>query len=426
MSSVITIGFVGRTRTCLRTEFAPPLADDERREILIHVALLTARTFAAVPPERQTNFAGALKEWIEDRFIACPTRPVLADPLSCLPRFASSFVALGREYALATKGCNDNGAGLEFFLPLATASFLRHVAVTYENPEELLKPALALCAATMIHPITPATHFQAAAASLPKIAPVVEKPAGEVEERPRVVPLSAQERSLRDRVTQHRRSRRRSLIVSASLAALLIILGVQYLSTRLPRQEEPVRPSVPGAPARPAPPAPPMQPVPATPQIPEPQTPPARIPETPLPSLPAAPPEESRPVVPQEPVRTVTSQQVRDYQVKVWEFAEDAVAHVEVMMSALRGRILKEYRLAETLDYGRRQVENLIHRVSKSIPPSGLEEKHEKLVLVFSELGGLAEELRTPRPSEVSPSRTERLHEIQVRLEEALRALDNP
>ena len=53
VSSTITIGFLDRTRVCIEAEFTPPIADDERRELLIHAALLTGRAFASLSYERQ-------------------------------------------------------------------------------------------------------------------------------------------------------------------------------------------------------------------------------------------------------------------------------------------------------------------------------------------------------------------------------------
>ena len=72
MSSIITIGFLDRTRVCLQTEFTPPLADDEHRELLVHAALLTGRAFASLPSERQRTLASVLREWITVRFETCP------------------------------------------------------------------------------------------------------------------------------------------------------------------------------------------------------------------------------------------------------------------------------------------------------------------------------------------------------------------
>ena len=227
MSSVITIGFAGRTRACIRTEFTLPIADDERRETLIHVALLTARTFAALDAPTQLTFAGTLREWIEDQFIACPTRLIPGDPMACLPRFASTFVAPVREYALASKGCDQNGRGIEFFLPMALVSFLHHVVVTHPNPEDLLKPALALCGAVVIQPMTMENHFQAAGASLPKVVSLTEKTPPEViltavslpTPIPPPIPAIAKRPIPGIPARDRRPGRRRTLVISACIAA---------------------------------------------------------------------------------------------------------------------------------------------------------------------------------------------------------------
>ena len=175
MSSTITIGFVDRTRVCIEAEFTPPIADDERRELLIHATLLTGRAFAALTPDRQRAFAGVLRGWIAAGFETCPLQIVDGDPMACPHRFASTFLAPVREYALATIGCGKEEGGIDYFLPMAAAAYLRYVADTDDDPEELLKPALALCTAATIHPITIDNHFQMAAASLPKIEPVIDR-----------------------------------------------------------------------------------------------------------------------------------------------------------------------------------------------------------------------------------------------------------
>jgi len=150
MSSVVTIGFLDRTQVSVHVEITPPLADDERREVLFHVALMTARTFASLPPDRQIAFAGMLREWIADAFRSCPIQLFTADPMVCLPRFASSFLAPTREYALATRGCEPTGEGIEYFLPMATAGFLRHIHATYQHADEF--------AGARICPVWSSTH----------------------------------------------------------------------------------------------------------------------------------------------------------------------------------------------------------------------------------------------------------------------------
>ena len=482
MSSVITIGFSGRTRACIRTEFSPPIADDERRETLIHVALLTARTFAALDPETQLTFAATLREWIEDQFVACPTRLIPGDPMACLPRFASTFVAPVREYALASKGCNHNGRGVAFFLPMALVSFLHHVAVTHSNPEELLKPAVALCGAVVIEPMTMENHFQAAAASLPKVAPLVRKaPQEEKVEpqervyRPSLARQPIAEQPIREVIRQElagvrRSERRRVLLLSACLAALLIIAGVQYLSVHepqrvLPREvvSLPAPVPVPSQKPTPAPPPePPPEPQPEIPKVappgitspPQEELPPLSVSEqtagppavvgtpsvpspipfpAPSPPLPSAlaptPPPAPSPLPSPSPVIVEgadksSSRAIRMYQQEIRELTDDAVAQVVVMANAIEGQVLTEFELKDVLAYGLRQTRGDLKRIQRLRPPARYQERHNDILQGATELELLGRELRQARVQPPEGQLQERLAGIQGRLEEALHAVD--
>ena len=482
---MITIGFSGRTRACIRIEFSPPIADNERRETLIHVALLTARTFAALDPETQLTFAATLREWIEDQFVACPTRLIPGDPMACLPRFASTFVAPVREYALASKGCNHNGRGVAFFLPMALVSFLHHVTVTHSNPDELLKPAVALCAAVVIQPMTLENHFQAAAASLPKVAPLMQKAPQEKELEPEEIvrrPSVAQQPSaqlplaqqpIREVIRQElavvrRRERRRVLVLSACLAALLIIAGVQYLSVHepqrpLPREVVSLPAPVPVPSQKPAP-VPPPESQPELPKVsgpgmtssPQQESPPLSVSEqsaglpgvvetppsapslvpppapTPPPPVPSPPPASSFPSAPppgpspviEEGAAESSSHAIRVYQQEVRELTDDAVAQVVVVVNAVEGQILTEFRLKDVLAYGLQQTRADLKRIQRLRPPAMYREKHRDILLAVMELELLGRELSLARMQPPEGLLQDRLARIQRRLEEDLVAID--
>ena len=413
MSSVVTIGFLDRAHACVQVEFIPPIADDERRETLIHVAFLTARTFAALPPEHQLAFAGALREWIDKRFTSCPVQLVSGDPMGCLPRFASSFLAPAREYALATNGCGSGVDGIEYFLPMANALFLRHILSVYEDPVELLKPALALCAAVAIHPITVATHFQIAVASLPKSRqPPSPSPSTLVEEREHIRGERQGEGHAVARAAQRLRETRRSLIAAAFMALLLIVAGVQYLSTRVPEAGH-MPPSVPLASVG---------------------TPPTSI-------LPPRPPSSER--AGQErvqaggldkqkesrkqtvPVPKPSSRKTQAYQQAVWDIADNSLAQVEVMLAAVQRQDLSTSDRIDALDYGMRQLQKRQRRFVALSPPARYEESHHEIGQILADLTSLARNLRAiDLPSQQAALMTrlasERLSEIQARLEEIM------
>jgi hypothetical protein len=465
VSSVITIGFSGRTRACLQTEFTPPIADDERRETLIHVALLTARTFAALEPEVQLTFAATLREWIEDKFIACPTRLIPGDPMACLPRFASTFVAPVREYALASKGCNHNGRGVEFFLPMALVSFLHHVVLTHANPEDLLKPAMALCGAVVIQPMTMENHFQAAAASLPKVASILEKaveaervvtqtvlPRPSVERKPAPKPIPARAEPAMPGIPgiPRRRERRRTLVISACIAALLIMAGVQYLSVHEPLTFSPGRDIASAPPPASVPVPTPTTPLPAPTPSPEPEPPKLSGPILTSPTADQAPaPPASEPtapsvtvepapipsIIPEPPVPVAepplpaadksSSQAIRAYQQKVRELAEDAMAQVVVVINAIEGQVLTEFALKDVLEYGLQQTRADLRRLQRLTPPDTYQSKQQDVIQVVADLERLAKALSMLRMQPPAGMLQERLSNIEGRLEEALHAVDN-
>ncbi len=362
MSSVVTIGFLDQTRVCLQTEFTPPLADDERRERLIHAALLTGRAFAALSYERQGALASALREWVATRFKTCPLQIVDGDPMACPRRFAATFLAPVREYALAATGCSREGGEIDYFLPMAAAAYLKQATVTDRDPEELLQPALALCAAVAIHPITVANHFQMAAASLPKFEPVMDR----TESANPVGGTQPAGRESRRRLLD----RRRSLIVSACLAALVITAGVQYLSTREPKAGDAV----------------------SSPQ-------PVRVPPTPL------------------------SPQARAYLRQVRDLAESSLAQVETMAAATdRGMGTGER--SKTFESGIGRLSMWRRQFFALAPPPALQAQHREIGRLLTDLGRIAQMLRSSQAEPASEATRERLSAAHDHLMQVLNGAD--
>ena len=406
MSSVVTIGFLDRTQVSVHVEITPPLADDERREVLFHVALMTARTFASLPPDRQIAFAGMLREWIADAFRSCPIQLFTADPMVCLPRFASSFLAPTREYALATRGCEPTGEGIEYFLPMATAGFLRHIHATYQHADELLEPGFALCGAALIQPVTMANHFQVAAAALPKVGPMPDRSESDL------VPPRPSDRSFVKPLAippalKRLREIRRSRILSACIAALVIVSAVQYFSTV--RQEEDI--------------------VDRESSLPPVATTPTR--ELSQALVMNVSPESVRP----EPAPTVDSTAAmtskvanaedQAYQRFARDIAERSLAHAEVMLKAVERRILISHDLTDTLDYGTAQLKKGLDHCTSTVPPAIYQEVHTKICHALSDLLNIGEELhRSPLPH-AHQRTTQHLSEMQRLLEDLLVTVDD-
>ena len=404
MSSTITIGFLDRTRVCIEAEFTPPIADDERRELLIHAALLTGRAFASLTPDRQRAFAGVLREWVATGFETCPLQIVAGDPMACPHRFASTFLAPVREYALATIGCGTEAGGIDYFLPMAAAAYLRYVADTDDDPEELLKPALALCAAATIHPITVDNHFQMAAASLPKVGPIIDRT------------VSRQDLSFGGGRSSHRLSEtRRSLIVSACLAALMIVVGVQYFSTRDPRVGG--EPAAVRSPTRP-------QAVPKTPPKQSQAGAASGAPTIRHPGESRGPGLDSGFRRNGETKKVPLSPKARAYLREARDLAENSLAQVEVMLTVVDQAGTAREESADTLEYGIRQLRAWRQQFTALSPPGNLTRQHRDVEMVLKELGGIAHLMRSPQSKPPSGAIRDRLSAMHAGLERVLSDAD--
>lgn len=419
MSSTITIGFLDRTSVCVQAEFTAPLADDERRELLIHASLLTGRAFASLTPDRQRAFAGVLREWVVTGFETCPLQVNEGDPMACPHRFASTFLAPAREYALATIGCGPEAGGIDYFLPMAAAACLRYVAEADDDPEELLKPALALCFAATVHPVTVDNHFEMAAASLPKVGPIVDRTIIQ-QQKPEPEPARDLALPVKTADSSSRRSdTRRSLIVSACLAAVLIVLGVQYLSTRDPRAGgEPAAVRSPAAPK--TPPKQSQEGVGAHggASISEGGLPSAPITHEPLRSVAGAP----LPVP--HPVTKPPSPKARAYLRQVRDLAENSLAQVEVMVTVVDQAGTASEESVDTLEYGIRQLRAWRQQFAAIAPPGGLTRQHGEVEMVLKELGGIARLIQSPQSKPPSGAIRDRLLAMHAGLERVLSDAD--
>jgi hypothetical protein len=331
----------------------------------------------------------------------------------------------------------------------------------------------------VIQPMTMENHFQAAAASLPKVAPVMQKAPQEEkvgpEERvyrPSRARQPIAEQPIREVIRQElagvrRSERRRVLVLSACLAALLIIAGVQYLSVHEPQRVPPPRevvslPAPVPVPAQKPTPTPPpeLQPeipkvappgitsppqeglpplsvseqtagppavvetpsVPAPIPIPAPSSPPPPALSPAPPSAPSSPPGPS-PLI-EEGADRSSSHAIRIYQQEIRELTDDAVAQVVVMVNAIEGQVLTEFELKDVLAYGLRQTRGDLKRIQRLRPPARYQERHNDILQAATELELLGRELRLARIQPPEGLLQERVAGIQGRLEEALLAVD--
>jgi len=176
----------------------------------------------------------------------------------------------------------------------------------------------------------------------------------------------------------HLRETRRSLIVSACLAALVIVLGVQYFSTREPKaggETAAVRGETKSQ-------AVPKQ---AMPQ----QLPPTKSSPGPQAAV-NSPPKGQLPKPP--------SPKTRAYLRTVRDLAENSLAQVEVMLAATDRKGMVNDDPSEALDYGTRQLQFWRPQVAALAPPATLTKQHQEIGRIMMELGRIAQAIQ-PQPS---------------------------
>ena len=173
---------------------------------------------------------------------------------------------------------------------------------------------------------------------------------------------------------RHLRERRRSLVVAACVAALVIMAGVQYLSTRGP--DDVVR------------------------TIPQ-------KPPTPL----AIPP-------PQVP-------QARTYLRNVRDLAENSLAQVEAMLATVDRSKRRTGELADTLDQGVLRLQVWQRQFAALTPPQKLQNQHHEVERLLTELRSMAHAIRSSRTIAPSHPVRHRLTVVHDRLAQVLQTADD-
>jgi len=173
---------------------------------------------------------------------------------------------------------------------------------------------------------------------------------------------------------RHLRETRRSLVVAACVAALVIMAGVQYLSRRGP--DDVVR------------------------TIPQ-------KPPTPLAILP-----------PQVP-------QARTYLRNVRDLAENSLAQVEAMLTAVDRSKHRTGELADTLDQGILRLQVWQRQFAALTPPQTLQNQHREVERLLTELRSMAHAIRSSQTIEPSHPVRRRLTVAHDRLEQVLKTVDD-
>jgi hypothetical protein len=159
-----------------------------------------------------------------------------------------------------------------------------------------------------------------------------------------------------DESRHHLREMRRSLVVAACVAALVIMVVVQYLSTREP-----------GA-----------------------------------------------------GVRTPLSPQARAYLRNVRDLAENSLAQVEAMLAAVDRSERRTGEVADTLDHGIRQLQTWQRKFTALTPPPAFQSQHDEVGRLLTELKSMAHAIRSSQTIAPSHPVRHRLTVVHDRLAQVL------
>jgi len=182
----------------------------------------------------------------------------------------------------------------------------------------------------------------------------------------------------RDELKRHLREKRRSLIVAACMAALVIMAGVQYLSTREP-----------GAGIR------------ALPQK--------------LPTSIVRPSQQAPPLSPQ----------ARAYLRRIRDLAKKSLAQVEAMLVAVDRSERRTGEVADTLDHGLRQLQTWQRQFAALTPPQAFQSQHDEVGRLLMELKRVAHVISSVDSIAPSHPVRHRLTVVHDRLAQVLNTVDD-
>jgi hypothetical protein len=195
---------------------------------------------------------------------------------------------------------------------------------------------------------------------------------------------------------------RRSLVVAACVAALVIMAVVQYLSTREPDAGVRTQKS------------------------------PSHAPEAvKAPPSPISPPSagegegggERRQRVAKAP--TPLSPQARAYLRNVRDLAENSLAQVEAMLTAVDRSERRTGEVADTLDHGIRRLQTWQRQFAALTPPPAFQSQHDEVGRLLTELKSMARAIRSSQTITPSHPVRHRLTVVHDRLAQVLNTVDD-
>ena len=164
-----------------------------------------------------------------------------------------------------------------------------------------------------------------------------------------------------DEARRHLREMRRSLVVAACVAALVIMAAVQYLSTREPDAG----------------------------------------------------------------VRTPLPPQARAYLRNVRDLAENSLAQVEAMLAAVDRSERRTGDVADTLDRGLRRLQTWQRQFTALTPPPAFQSQHDEVGRLLTELKSMARAIRSSQTIMPSDPVRHRLTVVHDRLAQVLNTVDD-
>src|SRR2546427_723558 len=123
-------------------------------------------------------------------------------------------------------------------------------------------------------------------------------------------------------------------------------------------------------------------------------------------------------------VRTPLSPQARAYLRSIRDVAENSLAQVEAMLAAVDRSVRRTGEVADTLDHGIRRLEIWQRQFVALSPPQAFQNQHHEVGRLLTELMSLAHAIRSSQTIEPSHPVRRRLTVVHDRLEQMLNTVD--
>jgi len=124
-------------------------------------------------------------------------------------------------------------------------------------------------------------------------------------------------------------------------------------------------------------------------------------------------------------VRTQPSPQARAYLRNIRELAENSLAQVEAMLAVVDRSERRTGEVADTLDRGIRQLQTWQRQFATLTPPQAFQRQHDEVGRLLTELMSMADALRSSQTIAPSHPVRQRLTVVHDRLAQVLNTVDD-